>query len=394
MYMFRSLQALARRVHFAEFVLLSTVTVATGAWAGTLENVISFNDADGSCPRRTLVRGNEGSWYGITSGGGQLGGGTVFRLDSARRIKTIHHFSPGRESIAPVSLIRAANGRLYGTTYGDFGVDGGSIFVVAGNGRASLIYRFEGGRGAGPLMQASDGNFYGTLDAGGVFGFGLVYTWSPGGGFRSIYDFPPSVSGSYPVGPLVEGNDAWLYGVTRSGGPFGQGQVFRIKSDGRFEVVHEFGGIVDGRRDGSGPFDSFTKGGDGFLYGVATYGGDYGNGVMYRIDPSTLQYSILNHFAQNGEAGGNPLHPPLVEGGPSSVTLSGTTGLKGAGFTGTMYRLSADGLSVLHTFAADGSEGLQFSAPTGVVRDTDGSLLGLACRGGAFGYGIVFRLTP
>jgi uncharacterized repeat protein (TIGR03803 family) len=78
---------------------------------------------------------------------------------------------------------------IYGTAQ-DGGASGnyGVIFKtdMVNHGERETLYTFcslpncaDGYFPRGPLMQASDGNFYGTTEIGGAYGFGTVFQFNP-----------------------------------------------------------------------------------------------------------------------------------------------------------------------------------------------------------------------
>src|ERR1700691_2413245 len=55
---------------------------------------------------------------------------------------------------------------------------------------------------------------------------------------------------------------------------------------------------------GSQPDTLPVVGADGAIYGMTSVGGEYGNGVIYRLDQNTHHYSVLHSFSAlnaNGE---------------------------------------------------------------------------------------------
>src|SRR6267378_7942504 len=73
--------------------------------------------------------------------------------------------------------------------------------------------RADGGSPHGPLIQARDGNFYGTTFNGGSQGYGTVFKMTPDGNLTTIVSFDWN-NGQHPVGTLVEAPDGNLYGTT------------------------------------------------------------------------------------------------------------------------------------------------------------------------------------
>jgi len=108
------------------------------------------------------------------------------------------------------------------------------------------------------LIQASDGNLYGTTYLGG----GTVFKLTPAGQFTLLFTAPydPNGTNHYPDGEfytsLAEGSDGLLY-VAAASGNNQSGTIFRISKSGTdFQLEH-----------GSGP-TSLVPASDGNLYGV------------------------------------------------------------------------------------------------------------------------------
>jgi uncharacterized repeat protein (TIGR03803 family) len=78
------------------------------------------------------------------------------------------------------------------------------------------------------LLQASDGNFYGTTHDGGTSGNGALFRFAPNGSFAILASFDGFNDGAHPAAPLVQGTDGALYGTTTTGGWGGRGTVFRL----------------------------------------------------------------------------------------------------------------------------------------------------------------------
>src|SRR5207245_451954 len=132
-----------------------------------------------------------------------------------------------------------------------------------------------------PLIQGSDGNFYGTTSQGGPANAGTVFQLTPAGTFTVLYAFTGGADGGYPYAGLIQGADGNFYGTTYHGGASGAGTVFRLTPTGEIAVLHAF----TGGSDGAYPYAGVTLGTDGNLYGTASQGGAANGGVVFQLTP-------------------------------------------------------------------------------------------------------------
>jgi uncharacterized repeat protein (TIGR03803 family) len=205
------------------------------------------------------------------------------------------------------------------------------------------------GGGATALIQASDGNFYGTAQrtAKGVntAGGGLVYSLTPSGTFTSLHKFAPGKTKTYPNGSgpnrLIEGPDGKLYGDTGLGGSIGYGVLFRVDRNGmKYQVLQNYS-INPAAANGSTP-TSLVAGNDGNVYGTTYYGGSvscgYGNncGTLFQVNAATGAYKVVVNF-DFATSGMNPTNLVVAPDG----TLYGTT-------------LSVAGTTLFHYIEATG----------------------------------------
>ncbi len=174
--------------------------------------------------------------YGVTTVGGNGGGGTIYSVAPSGTFNTLYNFTNGADGSAPVAeLTPDANGNLYGTASNGGSAGVGTVFVLAPGNKFSVIQDFyvdaNGNEPAGatplaPITVAFNGALYGTASAGGANGFGEVFKIA-GGTFTDIHDFT-GADGSSPQGKLLDGLDGNLYGTTFFGGPNGDGVLFKI----------------------------------------------------------------------------------------------------------------------------------------------------------------------
>jgi uncharacterized repeat protein (TIGR03803 family) len=144
---------------------------------------------------------------------------------------------------------------------------------------------------SGLLIQGTDGNFYGTSEIGGAFDKGTVFMMTPGGAVTTLYSFAGGADGRGPKAPLVQATDGDFYG-TAPGGAFNQGVVFRVTGSGDFAVLHTFSG---GPADGAQPQSRLLQAADGTFYGTTTSGGAVGLGTVFTLTPSG-SFALLHSF--------------------------------------------------------------------------------------------------
>jgi uncharacterized repeat protein (TIGR03803 family) len=104
------------------------------------------------------------------------------------------------------------------------------VFRITTNGALTTLASFNPSGGYSPvgrLLQASDGNFYGTSLSSGAYGYGTVFQVTTNGTFTVLVSFDNTNGGLLFAG-LVQGADGNLYGTTARGGSRAGGNIFRI----------------------------------------------------------------------------------------------------------------------------------------------------------------------
>lgn len=205
------------------------------------------------------------------------------------QLTILHNFGdgsvPNDGENPPVGLTEAPNsivpllyykGALVGVLQGPRKRKNGEVFAVTGypDGPWSLQswHIFSG--------YPSDGNFY---DGAGAGSFpDEIFKMVPGGKATTFYTFPGN---QFMTGPLIQGADGNLYGLTGIGGSTGKGTVFQLSTDASsFNVLHNFNdGSVP--NDGQTPIGVLTVGADNNLHGTTDYGGSAGLVTVFKISP-------------------------------------------------------------------------------------------------------------
>jgi len=190
---------------------------------------------DGANPYSAMIQGTDGNFYGTTEFGGTDNGGTVFKMTSDGTETILHSFGAAGDAKWPyrTRVLQASDGNFYGSTSSGGTYDYGAIFKISPSGTETVLYSFNKGNEApyGPgssLIQGNDGNFYGTSMGGGSYDYGTIYQFSPNGNLVTVYSFTGGIDGSGPV-DLILGNNGHFYGRTLDGPGYGPvGIIFKL----------------------------------------------------------------------------------------------------------------------------------------------------------------------
>jgi len=255
------------------------------------------------------------------------------------------------------------------------------------------------------LIQASDGNYYGTA-AGLISGdVGTLFRLTPQGQLSVLHTFCALYATNCPQGEspngIIEGSDGYLYGTTQYGGStnsgtgtLGGGVLFKISLAGAYYVIYSF--CSTGTCSSADyPYSTLVEGSDGNYYGTTSssvfkitpsgqltdfsccaYGFDFGT-----PDASALLQATDGNYYGLASAGGNE----------SQCNESGC---------GTIFRVtSGGGATSVYIFSCteNGYSCPDGAHPYGSLVETGGSnLYGLAQGGGDAadpGYGVIFKFS-
>ena len=159
----------------------------------------------------------------------------------------------------------------------------GTVFQISTNGMLTTLHSFTGGGDGGNptagLVQAGDGNFYGTTK--GYYTpsytpFGSVFKIASTGAFSNLYSFTGGRDGAYPMAGLVQGSDGYLYGTTQAGGTNYDGTLFKISTNGADDPLcfrRECPICLGHRWMGAVPNPRWCRAATGNFYGTTTSGG-------------------------------------------------------------------------------------------------------------------------
>jgi uncharacterized repeat protein (TIGR03803 family) len=334
--------------------------------AGTLTSVLTFDFDDGEHPYAGLIQAADGDFYGTAAYGGNEGYGTVFKMTSGGTPTTLHSFDSTDGATPFGALVQATDGDFYGTT--EYGDGYGTIFKITSGGTLTTLHGFVGSDGAFPeagLVQAIDGNFYGTTFEGGSstacsFGCGTVFKITPAGTLTTLHSFGNS-DGAFPSAALIQATDGNFYGTTSSGGsstacsvggtPGPCGTVFKITPGGTLTTLHSFD-----YTDGSFPNAGLIQDTNGKFYGTAVDGGLSGDGTVFSL---SIGLGPFVSFVRN----------PANVGQEIGILGQGLTGATSVSFNGiaASFKVESDTLLIATVPAGATTGNVTLTTPSGTL---------------------------
>jgi uncharacterized protein (TIGR03437 family) len=383
--------------------LIFVAAMAIASQAQTLTTLASFTAAAGT--PAFMFKGVDGNFYavGITD----VPGGydqVLFKMTPAGGLTILYDF----HSDEVTSMIQGSDGNFYGARYGGTSSTGvvykGSVFELTPSGTMTTLFGFTGANGADPssLIQASDGNFYGTTVRGGSSqstasqGIGTIFQLTPQGSLTTLHSFT-GPDGANPQCCLIQGTDGNLYGPTLWGGAgnctsvnssIGCGTVFEMTLGGSFTMLHSFD-----PSEGVNP-TVVLQATDGNLYGIGGAGlcssGSADCGTIYKITP-TGSFTVLHSFSGNLA---DNVAGDLIQGSDGNFYGTNTgTGICAPYCVAPLFQMSPQGtLITLYNFCSlpgcpDGK------LPKGLFQLADGNLFGWTINGGANSIGTFFEFS-
>jgi uncharacterized repeat protein (TIGR03803 family) len=275
----------------------------------------------------------------------------------------------------------------------------------------TTLVNLNGANGATPMymtmIEANDGNLYGTTIAGGANSEGVLFQMTLNGQLKIVYSFCSRAhcsDGEQPYGGVIQGTDGNLYGTTAYGGfrfhPFGT--VFKATLSGQLTVLHMFcaGGPVRGHcTDGSLPLDAPVEGQNGQFY-LTTNGSlpmDSGSDSTAVRTSSSGSLTVLCADREGCQAAGDLRETvsSLIQAKDGSFYGTAGYGYQG---NGTIFRIKSGKVSVFHNFCskkncADGQQPLG-SLVIGKDGNFYGTTFGIVSDPWATKHGTVFSITP
>jgi uncharacterized protein (TIGR03437 family) len=398
------------KIQWPTAVLLLGVAMAIASQAQTPTTLANFS-LDTAGPT-SIIQGSDGNFYGTSGAETVPSIGVVYQMTPAGVLTTLY----SAPKFDPVALLQGSDGNLYGAApyTGNFGV--GIIFQMTPAGAITPLYNFSGPDGANPtpgLVVATDGNFYGTTSQGGSTetskssGWGTIFQLSPSGTLTTLHSFA-GADGASPTSGLIQASDGNFYGTTQYGGTGscqvefeapGCGTIFKITPQGSYTTLHSFAG-----QDGALPSDGLIEAADGNFYGTTVEGGSSGSckggcGTIFKFTPAG---SLTTLYSFNLTNGAEPLASLIqaTDGNFYGTTDAGGGGCQGGfppGGCGTIFKITPAGaLTTLYNFPPEAGTNNRYGPGTGtspLIQAANGNLFGTLEVGGSDGNGIVFELS-
>ncbi len=405
--------------------LTLAVLLSPMIWAGTKYRVIynfrgnyGVGGPNGGPPLAVPVLDGSGNLYGPAGGGtgnsSQCDGpcGVVFKMTPRPNGKwresvalNVSTFYNGGWPDSPLAF--DSHGNVYGslTSYWMFQLTPGS------DGSFNLIYQGYG-TDVGGVIPDGEGNLYGGLGVGSDYRT-TVGELSPGSGswdYANLYNFCEEQNcwnGAAPRAPFSWDAKGNLYGTTYWGGYAGHacsdydgcGAAFQMTPNGdgswTYNVLHRFRG-PGAFPDGQNPWGGLVIDSLGNVYGTTFKGGPNAFGTVFELSPTSggkWKETLIYGFP-NVNLGAYPWGNLIFDNAGNLYGVANGGNSCDGYFCGEVFELSPqkDGKWKYHV--VHGFQGPDGAYPYGVVIDKKGNLFGTALGGGAYGYGVVFEITP
>jgi uncharacterized repeat protein (TIGR03803 family) len=298
------------------------------------KELYSFSISNACCPGEGMTLAGDGNFYGVAPDGGNGGNGVLFKITPSGAFTALYYFTGSSDGTNPFAPpIQGSDGNLYGTTGN--GVSGATIYKYTLSGNFSTIYQLTGAYIGAPLIQAADGFLYGTTANGGWAQCGTIFKMSTAGLLLQSYPFPCKAGGAFPSNSaLLQASDGNFYGTTSEGGIQNQGTIFKMTPDFQVSILYTFQGHTKGTVDGALPTGGLIQATDGNLYGTTYKGGATGAGTLFQISTGGA-YRLLYSF--NGAAGAIPQGTLMQH---TDGMLYGTASVGGTNKLGTVYQVN------------------------------------------------------
>jgi uncharacterized repeat protein (TIGR03803 family) len=376
------------KITWALILAVFPVAFMSAAWGQSFNfSTVSTVDQGANTP---LVLDASGNFYDSSGGGENLG--TIFTVSKSGTETVLYYFGDNTtDGDFPSPLARDSARNLYGTS-NDGLFSNGLVFRVSPTGAFTNLHNFTSSEGSveflgDPVVLDSAGNVYGQSGDTG-FGGDNIYKLDTSGNLDVLYTFctlKNCADGYSPNAPIRDsaGN---IFGTTYFGGnagckgcSTGDGLVFKIDTNGVETVLHTFAG---GTTDGLNPRYRLKQDNKGNLYGITSFGGKHGAGVLFKIPKAGGSETILYNFCSSSKCkdGQTPVGQVVLD---ASGNVYGVA--SGSNRNSVVWELTPAGKEiVVYTFARN-------TGAAGLTIDSAGNLYGVYSPGSTLPS--IFKLT-
>jgi len=196
--------------------------VTTTNPAGAVTPLYQFPDPE---RESTAIYATDGNYYGVSTL--HDGSGYLYQLTPSGSLTKMLSFPANSLLGLPTPLLQADDGNLYGTTPSGGASANGTIYKLTLSGDYTLLYTFPDDIHAAPeeLLEAGDGNLYGLrVGSYGLGGRSQVFRITKSGEYTTLITLPPGLCGCV----LTLGSDGLFYGTTVASGPDETGGLFTL----------------------------------------------------------------------------------------------------------------------------------------------------------------------
>ncbi len=331
--------------------------------AGEMTTLVEFSgngvSDKGISPQSAMVEGSDGNFFGTTQSGGLNNNGTVFKMTPAGVLTTLAEFTgngvSNRGRYPQASLVKGSDSNFYGTTRFGGADDIGTVFKLTQEGVLTTLVEFTGNgatnKGSNPvtpLVQGSDGNFYGATAVGGANNSGTIFKMTQVGALTTLVEFTSNGTtnkGRSPSAALIQTSDGSFYGTTAAGGANDAGTVFKMTPTGALTTLVQFTDNGASNK-GKAPVAALVLASGGSFYGTTALGGTNGFGTVFKVTPDGILTTLV-HFTNNGASNkGRSPYAGLVQGSDGNFygTTSGKDAFNQFVDPGTVFKMTPAGV--------------------------------------------------
>jgi uncharacterized repeat protein (TIGR03803 family) len=227
----------------SDYGLIFSIDTNGSRW----KDIEPFITSNGEGPHGTLLQSVSGdTLFGMASNGGNNQNGVIFSLDTAgNNFTDIYDFNQNDNGAEPYGSLVLNGNELYGMTqFGSGGTDGLCVFKLKTDSSTladsnSFVQIFNSSSNLDVLKPCGDltfsgNNIYGMTAYGGINNDGMIFSIIDSGvtctvplsNLSNIFSLTDSL-GKNPFGSLLNLNGV-LYGMTSAGGNYNDGVIFKI----------------------------------------------------------------------------------------------------------------------------------------------------------------------